>query len=62
MPKEISLIIAPYIQAGAILQPGGKHPILILPNKRKTGIPLSIGDRRAINNLRSKLKRLHASD
>ncbi|OQS45843.1 hypothetical protein B0T49_20785 [Chromobacterium violaceum] len=60
MPKEITSIIAPYIKAGAILKPGGKHSILILPNKRRTGIPRTIGDQRAIHNLRSKLKRLHA--
>ncbi|QND83742.1 Uncharacterized protein ChrSV_1515 [Chromobacterium vaccinii] len=31
---------------------------MILPNGRRTGIPTSPSDRRAIHNLRSQLKRL----
>lgn len=58
MTKEIAALIAPILAAGGGLRTGGKHRVLILPNGRRTGIPTSPSDRRAIHNLRSQLKRL----
>ncbi|PRP69666.1 hypothetical protein BUE93_15695 [Chromobacterium amazonense] len=61
MPKEIEALIAPILAAGGALRPGRKHSVLILPNGRRTGIPSTPSDRRAIHNLRSQLKRLQAT-
>lgn len=61
MHNDITQLIAPYIAAGATLRPGKKHDVLILPGGRRTGIPKSPSDRRALNNLRAQLKRLQAT-
>ncbi|POB00129.1 phosphoribosylglycinamide formyltransferase [Chromobacterium sinusclupearum] len=61
MNKEVMALIAPILATGGLLRPGRKHAVLILPNGRRTGIPTSPSDRRAIHNLRSQLKRLQAT-
>ncbi|WP_440030477.1 phosphoribosylglycinamide formyltransferase [Chromobacterium amazonense] len=61
MKKEFAALVAPILAAGGTLRPGRKHRVLILPNGRRTGIPTSPSDRRAIHNLRSQLKRLQAT-
>lgn len=58
MTKDIAALIAPILAAGGTLRTGRKHPVLIMPNGRRTGIPVSPSDRRALQNLRSQLKRL----
>ncbi|MEN7429682.1 phosphoribosylglycinamide formyltransferase [Chromobacterium sp. TRC.1.1.SA] len=58
MTKDIAALIAPILAAGGALRTGRKHPVLIMPNGRRTGIPVNPSDRRALQNLRSHLKRL----
>lgn len=60
MHKEIARVVGPYLAAGATLRPGKKHDVLILPGGRRTGIPKTPSDWRAIHNLRAQLNRMAA--
>lgn len=62
MHTDIAKLIKPYLDAGAKLRPGKKHNVLILPGGRRTGIPKTPSDWRAIRNLRAQLNRMQAAE
>lgn len=60
LAQDVRAIVQPYMDNGAVLLAGRKHPKLRLPNNRIQILPNTPSDYRALANLTGQLRRLAA--